>query len=1647
MPGTISLGTSGIAYTENFDSLVNTAGTTTNPFTLFGWHISEAGGGARDNEQYAVDTGSGNTGDTFSYGSAGSTERALGSLRSGSLISTYGANFVNNTGGIITQLDIAYRGEQWRLGNAGRADQLSFEISFNASSLTDTAATWTNITALNFVSPFTTTAGVRDGNAAGNFTDLSASLTNLSILTGQSFWIRWLDTDAGGADDGLAIDDFRLVATSAPPPVNSIAISPATITQNEGNSGVTAYTFTVTRSNTSTNASFDVLIAGSGGAPINAADIASVTINGAPVTGFTLGSAFSAMIAGIDTTATIVVNIAGDTDVETNESFTVSLLNSVGYTVTADTATGIVTNDDVGITRIYTIQGTGNASPLVGQAVTTQGVVTAVDTNGFYIQDAMGDGDIATSDGIFVFTSTAPPAGVVVGNLVQVSGTVGEFAGSTAGALTTTQITAPTVSLITAGVGAPAATLISTDGTGRAPPTTLISPDGIAFWESLEGMRVTLQTPLVVAGTNSNGNFGETYVVVSNGVGATGLNDRFGMTIASNDFNPERIQIDDDSGIFAGYTPGHTQGDVLSNVTGIVNYAFGEYEVIVTEAVTTTLDRTLARETTTLTGTADGLTYASFNVENLDPTDPALKFDRLAERIVSALRNPDIIGLQEVQDADGAGNGTNLSGAVTAQRLIDAIAAAGGPVYRYVEVAPTANNQTGGEPNGNIRNGYLYNAERVTYVEGSAALIDTPTYTGTRRPLVADFLFNGERFTAINVHSTSRIGSDPLWGTAQPPSNAGDSARTNQANGVRSFIDAALAADPTRRFVVNGDFNGFQFETALQNLTAGNVMRNLYDLLPAQERYSYIFQGNYQALDHILVSGSLLASTEFDVVHTNAGYTDGLSPTDHDQPLARITQARAGGAGVAIADSFATTEAALYRGTVLANDTGGGPGLTVDSVNGIAPGTTQILASGARLTLLTDGTFSYDPDGAFASLNTGQTGNDSFTYALANGSSATVTVTIGGISSAAPTSGNDMITGTPNPDSFDLSAGGNDTVSGGASDDAFTFGAAFTALDRVNGGSGSNDQVGISGNYTGGNALVLNANTLTNVEVLALLPGAGNSYAVTMNDANVAAGVEMTIFAGNLGAGQNFTFNGSAETNGTFRTFGGLGTDTITGGAGNDGFYFGPDKWQVGDSVTGGGGTNDQLALDGDYTITIGANADVEVLVLLPSPDAGDPNIFNITLSDAWAATGEARTVFARNTANGVTIDGSAEAGASFTFFGGRGSDTLTGGAGNDVIWGMEGNDAITGGAGSSDTARYQGVRASYSVVTSGGNVQIVDNDAVADGDDGTDTVVGIEFAQFADQTISITSPIILDLDGGGVETLSAAASNARFDMDGDGIGDDTSWFGRGEGLLFLDRDGNGTLSNAGEMSFTGDVANARSDLEGLRAFDSNGDGQLSAADARFREFRIWRDRNGNGVVDRREIMTLARAGVRSLSLTGTANNAAYALGDTAVVNTGSFTRTNGRQGGLIDAVLTAVSSKAATASTAAASPALTPALSPLGEATSLDETLAALREVRNAAPAALDASLLGGSFADAVAGLTSPPAQPRSTPRLAAAEAVTASLPALLSVLDAGAPASASLDAQVALMRQDMAAFAAESAATSTWRRDEARPMEMFAA
>lgn len=286
----VSLTTLSSPYSQDFNTLSNTAGSTTNNLTITGWFLTESGGGARDNEQYAVDTGASNTGDMFSYGSASATDRSIGGLRSGTLIPTFGSCFTNNTGSTISSLNISLVGEEWRLGTASRTDQIDFQYSLNATDLS--TGTWVDVNALDFITPNTTTAGAKDGNATGNKTSLSATINSLSIPNGATFWIRWTDLDASGADDGLAVDDFSLTPNGCTPLTPNITgptsvCSGGNVTLNAG-SGYSAYAWSNSGgaaqsamfSNITSNTTYSVTVTDANGC--TGTDTHSVTVNANP---------------------------------------------------------------------------------------------------------------------------------------------------------------------------------------------------------------------------------------------------------------------------------------------------------------------------------------------------------------------------------------------------------------------------------------------------------------------------------------------------------------------------------------------------------------------------------------------------------------------------------------------------------------------------------------------------------------------------------------------------------------------------------------------------------------------------------------------------------------------------------------------------------------------------------------------------------------------------------------------------------------------------------------------------------------------------------------------------------------------------------------------------------------------------------------------------------------------------------------------------------------------------------------------------------------------------------------------------------------------------------------------------------------------
>ena len=1115
---------------------------------------------------------------------------------------------------------------------------------------------------------------------------------DLDIETAEQFFLNLSNvvntvgvatvTDAQGIGT-ITNDDF--------PP--TVSISDVSIL--EGDSGTTTMTFTVTR--TDENSAFTVDFATSEGTA-TAADNDFVQQTGTVT--FTAGGPL---------TQTVTITINGDTTIEADETITVeisNIQNTVGSTAIADgTATGTIINDDV--TRIYDIQGAGHVSAYDGQQVTTIGVVTAIDkdNNAYWIQDPNGDGDRNTSDGIYVFVNGALPTAIAVGNLVRISGTVDEFQpGGTANLGLTEIVSVTATTLLQAGYGLPDAVVIgdTANGADYTPPlvnlgstTNAFDPtvDGVDFWESLEGMRVTLQDVHTTSPFKSS--FGE--VVVTMDVGANdSANGRGGLTISDEssngvlpvdktfDFNPERIQLDDEAlGGSIGAITSTGQTVVGGDVTGIVSYGQGFYDVNVTQAVTFNAS-TLVKEVTTIEENLDRLTVATFNVRNLAPlgfaggdgTTTQTTLDNLAAAIGTNLKTPDIIGLQELQDFNGTSTTGGSDALLTMTQLIDTIFTVTGVRY-YGILSDPVDDSEGGVSGGNIQVAFLYQADSVTPTAGNGLVATSNPYiskfptadrigTGdadfasTRKSIPIEFTpagyteTQGGSFWVINNHFSSKGGSAVLIGSNLDseyygePLNSDSVKREGQAEAVKAFIDMILAdGDPLNdKVIALGDFNDFQIFPVIEIITGeiqrmiagtGNtpstfvtgtqVMKALIELLPPEERYSYSFDGNSQALDNIIATLDMLVGAQYDIVHINSEFATQLS--DHDPGLASLLFVRS--AAIATEGNDVFTAAAYLakfgatRGSLTGDDTvlalGGDDliegSLGADTLNGGGGfDTVDYTGSNAAVTVnLTTSTNS--PSGGWAQGDT-----------------------LISIENVIGSQYNDFLTGSSTLNILNGGLGA-DTMAGGANNDTYYVDDAGDVVIEV-AGQGT-DTVIASLTYT----------LLTNFENLTLggvgdIDGTGNSVnnrLIGNDGANTLSG---------LAGADNISGGGGVD-----HLLGGEGNDILDGGTGDD-------------LMEGGNGTD---------TYTVDSAGDVIVETLTGGVDTVRSTAVSYTLSDHLETlslmgafdqdgTGNAQA----NTINGNNFVN--------TLIGGAGADVLNGNAGNDTLEGGADNDRLNGGAG-----------------------------------------------------------------------------------------------------------------------------------------------------------------------------------------------------------------------------------------------------------------------------------------------------------------------------------------------------------------------------
>ncbi|HEV7659769.1 MAG TPA: Calx-beta domain-containing protein [Allosphingosinicella sp.] len=850
---------------------------------------------------------------------------------------------------------------------------------------------------------------------------------------------------------GATIADGQGVGTIVNDDGTPIQVSINDVSIVEGQSGTSVLTFTVTR--TGGTGAFDVNFETTDGSAVAPGDY----LANSGTLSFGVGQ----------NSQTISITINGDLITESNETFQVLLSGATNNAIIADGAgTGTIVNDEP--TFIHDIQGTSYYSPILAgdgisafnvastTVVTVRAIVTAVDNvgprQGYYLSEEITDwdGNSYTSEGIFVMTRNdasvgSVVSGVSVGDLVQLSANVMEYQ-SFSTMPRTVLVNSTGLQIISTGNALPTVTLTNmpnavmtlvtpdyTDSSDGVGDTFDASVYALSYFETVEGMLVTIPNMVVADGfvqTSGGDPYLQAYSLDSANPGQ--INDRGGYTISGDppigppdtattgddthnggqvlhdgDINPDIIELDFTDFATApptGLLQNATMGDLLGDVTGIIDFDFTDRKLFVTsmEPGGFVDAGNPVQDVTLLGDDSRSLTVATFNVENLDPTDGAARFTALANAIANNLNAPDIISIEEMQDNNGAaaGDGSSPTGtdaSTTWQMLVDALNLATGAHYQWVDQAPVYNAE-GGEQSGNIRVGFLYNTDRVQLgnLDANATLaerrmytdrigdgvrdagdliafsdnmlgaeINTTDWTTTRKSLLGEFTFHGNTVYVTANHWPSKGGSGEIWQLNQnlgagQPANSDWAQRNAVAQDVYSMLNLIESGNPNAGIVAGGDFNDFYFYRPLTTVTGytnadgsarvgGARFENLTLTLEEAERYTYTFDGRSQAIDHIIVNSLLGDVATYDVVHLNTGYnSNGTGPnanpalSDHDPGLSSYD----------------------YRNfNELLNGTGGN-----DGINGFG-GNDRIFTYGGNDTLF---------GGTGADQMTGGTGDDSY---------------------------------------------------------------------------------------------------------------------------------------------------------------------------------------------------------------------------------------------------------------------------------------------------------------------------------------------------------------------------------------------------------------------------------------------------------------------------------------------------------------------------------------------------------------------------------------------------------------------------------------------------------------------------------------------
>ncbi|MGN6830354.1 ExeM/NucH family extracellular endonuclease [Paucibacter sp. M5-1] len=713
-------------------------------------------------------------------------------------------------------------------GNAGTTFKNDFVELFNAGKTAQNLSTWS----------------VQYASATGNFNaPTKANIGNVTLEPGRYLLIKLAAGGGGTQDVPFDVDGGNVNMSGTSGKVALVSSTDALV------------------SNFSSPAIVDLVAFGSG-APAE----------GSPITGVTA------------TTAAIRKG-NGCTDTNSNSAdFTVGTPLPRTLASSPNVCDGSGGGEDppppVGTpVAIYTIQGSGVQSPLKDQTVSTRGIVTHVTSTGFYLQDKLGDGNNATSDGIFVYTAAANSA--QIGQEISLTAKVSEFI---AGASSPAAQARPITQLIT-----PTAITVLSSGHAITPvevDLTALGDDGL---EAYEGMLVTLAGPVMVQQNYFLGRYGQLTIAAGGRLLNPTNVHRPGTPEAQALFtaNARRMLLLDDN--LSLQNPNPTPylaadntvraGDTAASLTGVIDFGLATaasngaamYKLQPTAPVQ--FERSNPR-TAAPAAAGGNYTVASANVLNYFTTftngqtasgqsgqgctlggassasncrgaNNLAEFQRQQTKLVASLSaiNADVVGLMEIQN----------NGDVAAQNLADAInAKLGSVVYKVV---PKGALDTGTDA---IRVAMLYKPGRLS-LQG-APLSDT--HEVNNRPTFAQGFAapNGERF-AVAVNHLKSKGSCPsggIDGDQGDGQGCWNATRVDQAQRLRSFVGQIQAAAGTQDVIVLGDMNAYAQEDPIHALTGdGAFIDQVGRFDPAA--YSYVFDGFAGRLDHGLTTASMNA--------------------------------------------------------------------------------------------------------------------------------------------------------------------------------------------------------------------------------------------------------------------------------------------------------------------------------------------------------------------------------------------------------------------------------------------------------------------------------------------------------------------------------------------------------------------------------------------------------------------------------------------------------------------------------------------------------------------------------------------------------------------------------------------------------------------